>query len=94
MEYIVLNGQDYQDRKDFYKDVRQKFDFPDYFGRNLDALHDCLTEVGRDVTVLLLNRDALSENLGAYAEKIVRVLKNSAEENDYLTFRTMLLEEE
>jgi hypothetical protein len=28
-----------------YTDLAQLFDFPDYFGRNLDALNDCLTDV-------------------------------------------------
>ena len=26
--------------------LAQALSFPDYYGRNLDALHDCLTEVG------------------------------------------------
>lgn len=27
--------------------------FPDYFGRNLDALHDCLTDIGAPTRLIL-----------------------------------------
>lgn len=30
---------------DMYEDVSVALSFPDYFGRNLDALHDCMSDV-------------------------------------------------
>ena len=33
--------------------------FPAYYGRNLDALYDCLTEVQEDARIQLLNAEAL-----------------------------------
>lgn len=30
---------------DMFGDVAQRLDFPDYFGRNLDALNDCMRDV-------------------------------------------------
>ena len=30
---------------DMYADMALRLDFPDYFGRNLDALNDCMSDV-------------------------------------------------
>ena len=87
MRYIVLNGKEYAARKDFYQDIREKMEFPDYFGNNLDALHDCLSEVREETVILLRNRAVFEENLGSYVQKIERVLKESAKENDRLSCR-------
>ncbi|MBQ5991933.1 MAG: barstar family protein [Clostridia bacterium] len=47
--------------------------FPDYYGRNLDALHDCLTDLSRSVWIVLINGDIMDEHLGEYAVKLRRV---------------------
>jgi hypothetical protein len=31
---------------DFHRDIAAALDFPDYYGRNLDAFNDCLRDVG------------------------------------------------
>lgn len=51
--------------------------FPDWYGRNLDALHDCLTEVSFDVEFRLLEP---SLHPGLH-----RVLQDSAGENPHIT---------
>ena len=51
--------------------------FPHWYGRNLDALHDCLTEIPRDVTITLLWPELLSG--------LKRVLTDAAEDNPHLT---------
>lgn len=42
----------------FYSDVHAGFEFPDYFGRNWDALNDCLTDmVSENGKVLVVVRN-------------------------------------
>ena len=58
--------------------------FPEYYGRNLDALYDCLQEMN-DCCLLLEHKDEASL-YGTYGEKILRVIKEAAKENPALTF--------
>ena len=94
MEYIILDGADYLERSDFYGDIRTKMNFPEYFGNNLDALHDCLCERGTPTSLILLNQKELKEHLGNYAEGIRTVLRESAEENGNLQYHEVHWEEE
>ena len=38
-------------RREIHAYIAEKMDFPEYYGRNLDALYDCLTETAAPVTV-------------------------------------------
>lgn len=40
-----LNGSCCQTSEDLYNELQVAFEFPDYFGRNLDALYDCLMDL-------------------------------------------------
>lgn len=92
MKYIVINGKELKSKKEFYQEIREKLEFPEYFGNNLDALHDSLSEVN-DVTVLLLNKASLEENLGSYSERILRVFRDSEKENPGLSVKLVFEEE-
>ena len=53
---------------------------PAWYGRNLDALYDVLTERGEPLRLLVRNREALAE----YAEDLLRTLVEAAAENPAL----------
>ena len=44
MKYI-LDGKKMVSREETHVYLKETFGFPDYYGKNLDALHDCLTEI-------------------------------------------------
>ena len=67
----------------------QALPLPEWYGRNLDALFDCLTDLGEPVTVRLLHREALEDRLGRRGRALVRLLRRAAEENP----RVSLVEE-
>lgn len=41
----VLDGKKISDKKTFLAAIAQSMNFPDYFGKNWDALNDCLTDM-------------------------------------------------
>ena len=59
--------------------LQEMLELPEHYGKNLDALHDCLTEA-RDLTVLFTNQ----EQAGAYFKKVYRVFADAAKENPEL----------
>lgn len=55
---FVLEGDDLSGREPFFDAIARKLSFPDYFGRNWDAVYDCLTDpsvMPAHGAVLLLN---------------------------------------
>lgn len=85
MKRIVLNGRRMKDIAGTHCYLQRKCKFPDYYGKNLDALHDCLTEIGQDTRIILLNSEAAKQNLGEYADGLFSVLEDSFAENRHLT---------
>lgn len=39
----MIDGRDFENIEVLHDVLKDKLDFPDYYGRNLDALWDCLT---------------------------------------------------
>ena len=54
---IVLDGATGMEA--IHEQLAQALQFPDFYGRNLDALYDCMTDVQTDVTFHLKNISAL-----------------------------------
>ncbi|NLY87870.1 MAG: barstar family protein [Clostridiales bacterium] len=59
--------------------------FPDYYGGNLDALHDCLGDISEKTHLIIQYCSEMEVALGEYGSALLKVLILSAEENDFLT---------
>lgn len=42
---VKLEGSCSSTSKDFYQNISSAFEFPDFFGNNMDALYDCLMDL-------------------------------------------------
>ena len=61
MKEITLDFKDFMSLKEAHKYIAKKLDFPDYYGANLDALFDCLTDISENVKIKIINCDLTDE---------------------------------
>lgn len=76
MEFIIIDGRRMTSVESAHEYLAKTLRLPDYYGKNLDALHDCLTDLPRSVWIVLINGDRMDASLGEYAEKLRRVFKD------------------
>ena len=88
MTHIVIDGSAVRDREALHALLAERLRLPDWYGRNLDALYDCLTDI-RDVTVVLRNAGAMTAALGGYGEAALRVFRDAAAENPRFGFEVI-----
>lgn len=81
---IWLDATRMKDKESLYAYMNELFELPEYFGNNLDALSDCLSEV-IEHTDILLTRSCVKELCNDdYGFKVLIVLGEAANENPYL----------
>ncbi len=80
MKEILIDCTGMESPRQLHEALAREIPLPDYYGNNLDALHDCLMEVGTPICLRILN---IGE-LGIFAGGFCRVLEDSQEENPNL----------
>lgn len=84
MTKLTINAAEIHTAEQLHRLLSEELGFPRYYGMNLDALYDCLTDAKAEITVL--HPEKFAENLGEQkAESFLRVLYDSAEANPLLT---------
>ena len=78
MKTIVLDGN--LIKKDGHKYLKKALDFPDYYGNNLDALYDCLTDICVPTVIKLTNKNKVSH-------EIIETFIDASHSNPSLEFR-------
>ena len=77
MEIIRLDGARLCCRKEAFALLGEALALPEWWGRNLDALYDCLTgDLGRPVRLELSGREAMEA--ADFGRRLLRVLEDAA----------------
>lgn len=79
MKHITLDGNILADCVQMHDYLKETLGFPEYYGKNLDALYDCLTDL-EDIEITI---NAPSED-GAIYQKVVRIFKTADRTNESL----------
>ena len=79
MKQITLDGNILADAAQAHEYLKEMLDFPEYYGKNLDALHDCLGDL-QDVEITI----TAPEEDSAIFQRFLRVLKAADRENESL----------
>lgn len=87
MKYVFIGKETVTNFSDVYDLFAEGFDFPDYFGRNLDALYDCLTDASEQELIILADKGYLRDILGEKADALFNTLYDADENNAYLVIR-------
>lgn len=85
MRKIELDFKELFTPRQIHEYIAEKLDFPDYYGKNLDALYDCLTDICEDTEVSIRNYDILD-----YREnRIINTFLDAAEECEELSVKLL-----
>ena len=79
-----LDGRLIVDRAALYDQLAAQLNLPLYFGRNLDALFDCLCEMN-NVQIVVSYVQEMKDNLRRYADNIINVFEAAQEKNPKLS---------
>ncbi len=83
MPRAVLSAETVKTIDDVYDVLAAALPFPDWFGRNLDALWDTLTaDVPGPFEIVVEETEALAKALGPYWLPLLTVLRDLAAERD------------
>ena len=75
---IEINGLYIEDKRDFYQTIGDQMDLPDYFGSNLDALYDVISESDQELTVEFIHYEDLEDHLGSrFLRRLKRMLEDA-----------------
>lgn len=81
---IFIDGGKFTSREEAHAYLNVQLGLPDYYGNNLDALWDALTEYDNTVTIEIINIPQLIESLGDYGKSLLQVFKEAEEVNSNL----------
>jgi len=75
---IVLEGECMLSKSDLHIELKEKLGLPIYYGKNLDALWDCLTGwIDLPIEVEWKDFDLVEDSLGEYANKAFQLFQEA-----------------
>ncbi|MEE3420978.1 MAG: barstar family protein [Lachnospiraceae bacterium] len=84
MKKIILNLNPCTSREEVQDYLMEALAFPTWYGHNLDALYDCLTEIARPTAIGIFQIEDTDFDLLPYKKKVLRVFFDAEDENDNL----------
>lgn len=77
IETIILDGEQMLNRQAAHDHLAEQLGLPEYYGRNLDALYDLLTERAGPTRLVVRHREAILSWLGKYGAALCRTLEDA-----------------
>lgn len=81
---VIIDGRKITDKAMLHAYLKEQCNFPDYYGNNLDALYDVLTERSDALELRVEYASELKEILCGYGEAFLETLEDAAAENEYI----------
>lgn len=74
---VILDGREMTDKETTHLYLKEQLQFPDYYGCNLDALYDCLTDTEEELQLQMVHIDVMKEHLGEYADALLETIADA-----------------
>ena len=75
---VVIDGRKIKDKQTLHAYLKEQCKFPEYYGNNLDALYDVLTDRPEPLEIKLEYAQELKEILCGYGEAFIETLEDAA----------------
>ena len=90
MKTIILDFTNCRYIGELHKILKEAFDFPDYYGENLDALWDCLEYYcDYNLHIYIAGYNNLPKDFDSYKEKIYEIFCKVNESSPNITFEVL-----
>ena len=84
MRKITLDIEKMRSLPMLHKYLHTALALPEYYGANLDALYDCLTEISEPTELVVPKKVADEAYLGWYGQQFLQMLEDAAAANEAL----------
>ena len=86
MLICILDGNKITNRETLHDTLTSFLHLPDWYGRNLDALYDCLSDIQEETEIRLIHEEALEDYLGQYAKALQKAIYEACQENPMIHY--------
>ena len=66
-----------EDFWDIHRILKKSLNFPDYYGKNLDALFDCLTDMLGDISIIEIRGLEKTKKYDGYDRRLLKVFSDA-----------------
>lgn len=81
---MELDCRQMTDKQAAHAYLKKELSFPEYYGNNLDALFDVLTDRAEPTELVLIHWRLLGSQMGSYGVSLLDTLREASEENPNL----------
>ena len=74
---MILDLRGITTKEQFHDALKEQLHLPEYYGRNLDALHDCIMELPPQKMPELIGEEEFRSNLNSFADVALSILKRT-----------------
>ena len=82
MKRCLIDGNEIKSKAQLQDKLAYSLGFPEWYGGNFDAFHDCLSDIKEETVITVINYSELSANIGKNAQLLIKVICDCAKENE------------
>ena len=83
---VVLDGRIMVSREAAHDLLAKMLKLPDYYGRNLDALYDVISDCTEDLDITVVHADVMLDHLGSYGNALLKTFIDASQNFERIDF--------